>query len=89
MGRDQIPVARIGLGVRVTSVDDAVLDERGEIVRLERVDLSDWGDDWYIDMPIIRLDSGRELAGCECWWTTADDVPAAPPEAAGRAEHGE
>ena len=57
---------RVGLRVRVTSVDDTVLDERGTIVGLAAVDVLGRR---YARVPIIRTDSGRELAGFECWWT--------------------
>jgi hypothetical protein len=76
---EPIPVPQIGLRVRVTSVPlrggASVVDERGTIDRFEPLDLW-WAGQGIHDVPVIRLDSGRELRGWECWWTTVDDARA-------------
>jgi hypothetical protein len=67
---------RIGLRVRAIlagSDDPNDIDQPGTIVRAEPLEL----DREIHDVPVIRLDDGREWRGYECWWT-ADDRTAFP-----------
>lgn len=62
-------VARVGMVVRVTSVDGTVVDERGEIINVETLTLEETGEVLSDNYPTIRVASGRELGGLYCWWT--------------------
>jgi len=59
----------VGTRVRASHVDDDPLREaRGVIASFEELVFDD-GTKLDIDVPVIRLDDGREWRGWECWWT--------------------
>lgn len=68
MSGERIPV---GVRVRATKTDPAGpadVDQWGEIVGSEDVEVEHWAG-FSIPTPVIRLDDGRDWRGYECFWT--------------------
>jgi len=75
---------KVGLRVKVFSADKREYLGLGTIIGFEKVQ---FGLDIF-SVPVIRLDDGRVLKGCECWWISKEEADMIEKEHCGRVVYG-
>jgi len=75
-----VMVKKIGLRVKVFSGDRREYLGLGTIIGFEKVQ---FGLD-VLSIPIIKLDSGEEIRGYECWWISKEEADMIEKEHCGR-----
>jgi len=70
---NDLRIVEVGMRVKVFDIDQRFSDF-GTIIEVGPLILEDTGEVLSENLPIIRLDSGDELTGFECWWYPDEGV---------------
>ena len=65
-------IAKQGMRIHAYSPDQGEDWGEGTVIRIEKLVDDETGEVFSANMPMIRLDNGKEILGIDCWWRPSE-----------------